>query len=128
MIFEPLELEDNEQFVFAVAARSLPTLGEFIAIGVVAPTLMLLPWLMVHRGFRRTVYVITTIRVIVAEPRALTGEIDLQDITRVRSNRTALVLHGKEGARLRVSRVPDAWYFETILRRVIRTTEGRFQA
>ncbi len=114
-------LGENEQPVYAVQARSLPSLSDAILIAVFAPTLMMIPWVTLHFLFRRTLYVITTQRVIVLDSGGVMGEMCLSDIKHFRGSRTALLLRGKR-QKLWVPRLPDAWYFEDIIRRSIKKT------
>lgn len=117
--FQPLMLNEDEQIVFSEQARVLPTLTDLIAVAVFAPTLMLIPWLMVHRLFRRTVYMITTQRVLIIEPDGVTAEMALDEIVKFRGTRKSLLIVG-DNRRLWVARSHDAWRFETIVDRLIK--------
>lgn len=115
---EPLVLEENEQPVYAVRARLLPSLADAILIAFFAPTLMMFPWVVIHFLFRRTVYVITTQRVVVLDSEGVVSDLRLESIQSFRGSRTALFLSGEHGT-LWLPRVPDAWYFEEIIRRTM---------
>ncbi|SPJ31245.1 hypothetical protein [Falsiruegeria mediterranea] len=117
--FQPLTLNENEQIVFSEQARVLPTLTDLIAVAVFAPTLMLVPWLIVHRLFRRTVYLITTQRVLIDESDGVAAEMALDEIVKFRGTRKSLLIVGAK-RRLWVARCHDAWRFETIVERVIK--------
>ncbi|KIC41328.1 hypothetical protein RA27_10450 [Ruegeria sp. ANG-R] len=118
---ELLVLGENEQPVYAVRARLLPSLSDAILIAVIAPTLMMFPWVMIHFIFRRTIYVITTQRVVVLDAGGVVSEMCLSDIKNFRGSRTALLLRGAR-IKLWLPRLPDAWHFEDIIRRTIKKT------
>ncbi|MDX1743690.1 MAG: hypothetical protein R3186_08850 [Ruegeria sp.] len=118
---EPLILGENEQSVYAVQARLLPSLSDATLVAVFAPTLMIFPWVIIHFLFRRNVYVITTQRVIVLDASGVVSEMCLSDIMHFRGSKTALLLRGA-CLKLWLPRLPDAWYFEDIIRRTIKKT------
>lgn len=95
----------------------MPTLADVILIGVLSPTLAMIPWLIIHFSFRRMVYVITTQRVLVSDSSGVIGEMRLSEISGFRGSRTSLLLSGN-GPKLWLPRLPDAWQFETIIRKV----------
>ncbi|MEO9780803.1 MAG: hypothetical protein ABJH07_22220 [Sedimentitalea sp.] len=117
--FAALTLENDEQIVFAAAARSFPTLWEIIVFVLFSPALAVLPALAVHYAFRRSVYVITTRRVLAIEPERVAGEMRLLDIVGFRGTRKALMIRSGSGC-LWLSRLQDAWQFETIVKRVMK--------
>ncbi|WP_164661573.1 hypothetical protein [Tropicibacter sp. Alg240-R139] len=116
--FQAVTLSEGEQIVFSEQSRVLPILKDAIYIAIFAPTLMLMPWLTVHRMFRRSVYLVTTQRVLVVEPDGVVGEIGVSDIVGFRGTRSSLLIIGGT-SRLWLPRLHDAWRFETIVQRVI---------
>lgn len=113
----PIELQTDEQIVHTIAASRLPTLTEIIFASAVFPFWLYGFLVFVHRLFRPLAYVITTRRVIVAEPNGTIDEIDLTTIKRMRGTRKALMIYG-EINRVWLSRLPDARFAENLIRRV----------
>lgn len=115
-------LDTNEQVVFAVEGRVLPSLSDFIFIIAFAPALYLAPLLMLHHLFRPISYVITTERILSIEPGNAPETIKLTEITRMKGSKKSLLIYGVK-KRLWLSRLPDAWHFETIIRKVTEKIE-----
>jgi len=115
--YQPLLLEETEQVVHVVHGRVLPSISDVVLIAVFSPTLMFLVWLSVHRFFRSVTYIVTTQRVLVVESQGIVGEMHLKEILRIKTLRKAMMIQGTSG-RLWLSRLPDAWHFETTLEKV----------
>ncbi len=114
----PLLLNENEQIVLAVDGRILPSLSDVIFILCFDPQQLLLPLLILHRIFRSITYVITTERIIAVEPDGKIDEIWLEKIVRMKGTKTSLMVHCLE-TKLWLSRLPDAWFFESVVWKVI---------
>ncbi|PIB26693.1 hypothetical protein BFP76_11535 [Amylibacter kogurei] len=117
-----IPLIDNEQVVHAVDGRIFPTLSDIIMILIFAPALVIAPMLIIHNLFRPIIYVITTKRVLIHEPSGLVDAIDLTKIKHFRGGRKSLLIYA-DGKRLWLSRIPDAWHFEGVIRNVINKVE-----
>lgn len=116
--YYPISLNENEQVVLSVAGKIFPGLADAIFIVVFAPALFFLPLLVLHRAFRPITYVVTTERIIAVEPRGVIDSIYLSKVTKIKGTKTSLMVYGTEN-RLWLSRLPDAWFFETVVWKVI---------
>lgn len=116
--YQPLLLGENEQVVMAVAGRILPSLSDMILIFYFTPAWIFAPLLMLHHFFRPLTYVITTDRVLAIEPSGSFEAIELIEIVQFRGSRKSLVIYGIKN-RLWLSRLPDAWHFETVICKVM---------
>lgn len=112
--YPPLLLGENEQVVTAVAGRILPSLSDLLLIFYFAPAWFFAPSLMLHHFFRPISYVITTDRVLALEPCGTIEAINLVDIVQFKGSRKTLILYGTKN-RMWLSRLPDAWHFETVI-------------
>lgn len=116
--YDPVVLGDDEQIVLAVDGRILPSLSDFTFIFLFAPAWFLAPLLIVHRLFRPITYIITTERVLAVEPNGVLQAIMLSEIDHMKGSRTSLMVFGNN-KRLWLARLPDAWFFESVLGNVI---------
>lgn len=116
--FAPLELEPNEQIVFVTKGIVLPGRYDawFWILFLIAPFIAI-P-ICIHRAFRPVSYLITTQRVIVAEPVGAAQSLALSEINRRRGTRSALMLYGRS-KRMWLNRLEDAWRFDSILQKTI---------
>lgn len=83
-----------------------------------SPAFFFLPLLTLHRLFRPVSYLLTTERLLVVEPEGEIDAIPIHQITKTRSKKTSLMIYGN-GRRMWLSRLPDAWFFETVIWKVI---------
>lgn len=100
--------------MLAVNGRVFPSIWDLFLIFAVSPTVVLVPWLTLHYMFRSVTYVITTERVLVVEPRGITDQIRIDQITRCRGSRKSLLIYGRSN-RVWLPRLPDAWHFEAVI-------------
>ena len=120
--YAPINLNENEQVVLAVEGRTLPSLSDAIFVVIFAPALFLLPLLVLHRFFRPVSYLITTQRILVAEPEGQRDSLSLREISKIRGTRTSLMIYTTKH-RMWLSRLPDAWYFENVINNLIEKIE-----
>lgn len=120
----PFLLEESEQLVFASKGRKVPTLADLSYILIFAQAWFLAPALAVHYHFRPLLYVITKKRVFAVAPDGILGSIEITDIARFKGSKKSLLLTGA-GNRLWLSRLPDAWHFEAVIRNVIEKVGGQ---
>lgn len=116
--YSPVPLNENEQIVLSVAGKILPSLTDAIFIVVFAPAWFFLPLLTLHRTFRPITYIVTTDRILAVEPRGVINSIYLSKVTKTKGPKTSLMVYGTEN-RLWLSRLPDAWFFENVVWKVI---------
>ena len=121
--YAPIELNEHEQVVLAIDGRIFPNLPEFIIYLIVFPLVafpafFFVALLTIHRLFRPVSYVITTERVLVVEPGGMIDAIRLDQISKIKRKYTSLRVFGAD-RRLRLSRLPDARFFETVIWKVI---------
>lgn len=114
-------LNENEQIVLSVKGKILPSLGDAILIFVFAPAWFFLPLITLHRTFRPISYIITTERILAVEPNGVMCSICLDKITKIKGTKTSMMVYGTEG-RLWLPRLPDAFFFETVVWKVIEKT------
>lgn len=112
--YAPIMLNDGEQVVTAIEGSLLPSLSSAIWIYVVSPSTIFLPLLIFHRFWRSITYFVTTERVLIVEPHGIVGEIKLDEILKIRSSKTSMMIYGRE-KRLWLSRLPDALFFENLI-------------
>lgn len=112
--YPPISLGENEQVVMAVTGRVLPSLSDMILILSFAPAWFFAPLLILHHLFRPITYIITTERVLAIEPSGVVETIDLVEIVKFKGSRKSLLIHGIK-SRLWLTRLPDAWHFETVI-------------
>ena len=89
----PILLGENEQVVFAVMGKALPSLSDAIWFMFFPLMTFFLPLLLIHRLFRPVAYMITTNRILVVEPEGLLDEIALNGIVKMRGTRTSLLIY-----------------------------------
>ena len=111
-------MNENEQVVLAVDGRILPSLSDVVFILLFDPQRILLPLLILHRIFRPITYFITTERILAVEPDGKLDEVQLGKIVKIRGTKTSLMVYSPEN-RLWLSRLPDAWFFETVVWKVV---------
>ncbi|WP_146344520.1 hypothetical protein [Falsiphaeobacter marinintestinus] len=114
----PITLNENEQIVMAIKGRVLPGLADAIWIIFLSLAFYFFPLLALHRFFRPVSYLLTIERLLVAEPKGEIDAISINQIAKTRSTKTSLMVYGNR-RRLWLARLPDAWYFETVLWKVI---------
>jgi hypothetical protein len=114
--YSPVLLNEHEQIVLSVAGRLWPNLND--AIFIFASAWFFLPILTLHRAFRPITYIVTTERILAVEPRRIAGSVYLDKVTKTYGTKTSLMVCGAE-KRLWLSRLPDAWFFETVVWKVI---------
>lgn len=117
--YDPIFLNEKEQIVLAVAGRIFPSLTDAIFIVGFAPALFFLPLLALHRAFRPVTYIVTTERILAVEPGGVVGSIDLRQVVKTKGTKTSLLVYGGNN-RLWLSRLPDAWFFETVVWKVVK--------
>lgn len=116
--YSPISLDENEQIVLSVEGKILPSLTDAMFIVVFAPAWFILLLVTLHRAFRPITYIVTTERILAVEPRGIVDSISLNKVTKSRGTKTSLMVYGTEN-RLWLSRLPDAWFFETVVWKVI---------
>lgn len=113
--FAPLTLHDGEQVVHAAQARRWP--DPILLIFSLFYLKILLTFLLaqsIHRLFRPQIYMITTQRVLIAEPEGIIAEMPLSEITKTRGSRRRLMIYGTQG-RIWMNRQEDGWRFRDTL-------------
>ncbi len=116
--YSPISLNENEQIVLSVEGKILPSLTDAIFIVAFTPAWFFLPLLTLHRAFRPITYIVTTERILAVEPRGVIDSICLNKVTKIKGTKTSMMVYGAE-SRLWLSRLPDAWFFETVVWKVI---------
>ena len=116
--YPSVSLNKHEQIVLAVDARILPSLSDMMFITLFVPVWFFLLVPILHRIFRPITYIITTERILAVEPNGKFYGIGLDRIIKMKGTKTSLMVYGSKD-RLWLPRLPDAWFFETVVWNVI---------